>query len=555
MSFLRCALALALAAGTVAVFGATTGFDFVYFDDRRYILTNPWIADGLSFESFRWALSTFYVSNWHPLTWLSYALDVTLFGLVPGPFHAVNVALHVCNTLLVFALFDRATRAPWPSAAVAALFAWHPLHVEPVAWVAERKELIAAFFGLLACLSWMAFARRGGARRYAVCALCMALSLMAKPMWVTLPFLLLALDHWPLERLRDAPLRRLAEKLPLLALSAASSVITLAAQAGALETGSEVPLSGRIANAIMSPLRYLAKTLWPSDLSVLYPHPYFPGGTPFGVGELVGCVLLLVSLTAFALWFRPYLASGWSWFVLALVPVIGVVQVGAQAMADRYTYVPLLGVFFALAFGADEAIQKLREHSPTAARGAGGACLAVILLFALSSVYQVGAWRDTITLYERSIASTPTSTILRMNLGNRLLDVGREREAIEHYEAARALRPDWDSPNVSLAWLLATTDDPALFAPERALALARDVVETHGTVDPNILDTLAAAYAATERYDHAEAAARRAVQIARAAGRTLDARAYERRRRLYAAGNAYREALRPGEARTKGSDL
>ena len=553
MSVLRFGLGVGLVVGTVAIYGITAHFDFLHFDDRRYVVTNPWIADGLTTESFRWAFSTFYFSNWHPLTWLSYLLDVSLFGVVPGPFHAVNVAFHVANTLLVFALFDRATRAPWPSAAVAALFAWHPLHVEPVAWVAERKELVAAFFGLLACLAWMSFARRGGLRRYAATALCMALSLLAKPMWVTLPLLLLALDHWPLQRLRAAPARRLAEKIPLLALSLLSSAMTLAAQAGALETGSEVPFAGRFANAIVSPLRYLAKTFWPSDLSVLYPHPYFPGGTPFGAGELSGALLMLLTLSACALWLRPYLAAGWAWFLLALLPVLGLIQVGEQAMADRYSYVPLLGIFFGVAFGVEEAIARLREHHPRAAKAAIAACLVLLGLYAGRSFHQVGAWRDTITLYERSIASTPNSTVLRMNLGNRLLDVGREREAIAHYEAARRLRPGWESPGLSLAWLLATTDDPALFAPQRGLEVALEVIESLGESDPNALDTLAAAYAATGSHTQAEEVARRAVQIALAAGRLHDARAYETRRQLYAAGSAYREPLRPGESPSSSS--
>ena len=287
-SRLRIAVGLALFLGTGALFAQTLGFDFIHFDDRRYVTENPWVARGLDRETLRWAFTTFYFSNWHPFTWLSYLLDFELYGLDPAGYHATNVLLHAANVAVVFRVLCRASGRVWPSALAAALFACHPLHVEVVAWVGQRKELLGAFFGLLAIDAYVSWVRRGGGWRYAVVALWMGLALMAKPMWVTLPVLLLLFDLWPLSRLRVAPsskLRsgraalgvRLLEKLPLAVLSLASSVLTLAAQGRAMEASGGVGLPARAANATVAYATYLEKTIWPAELSVLYPHPYLPG--------------------------------------------------------------------------------------------------------------------------------------------------------------------------------------------------------------------------------------------------------------------------------------
>jgi tetratricopeptide (TPR) repeat protein len=546
---LRGGLALLLGVGTLTIFGPTLGFGFIHLDDPRAVANNPWIARGLTLETLRYAFTSVQVSNWQPLTSLSYALDVEIFGLEPAGFHATNLALHLTNSLLVFALLDRATGAPWPSAMVAALFAWHPLHVEPVAWVSERKELLAALFGLLAIAAYARWTRLGGGARYAGVGLCMALSLMAKPMWVTLPLLLLALDHWPLGRLLGAPARRVLEKLPLLGLSLVSSTITLVAQHAALATGSEVPLAGRVANALVTPARYLARAFWPTDLSVLYPHPYLPGGAPFAPWQLLGAALLWLGL-AFAAWRlrrRAYLPAGLAWFAIALLPVIGLVQVGEQAMADRYTYVPLLGVFCMLAFASRDALAALRPRGPHLAPALAVLLTALIVACAVRAADQVGAWRDTVTLYRRSLEATPNSAALHFNLGNRLLARGEEPLALAHYESALRLRPAWPPPAVSLAWLLATSADPTLRDPARATKLAQRAVAAGDFGDANALDTLAAAQAANGDFESAVENARRAVDGARAAGRPAQAAEFEARRLRYRRGEAYIESRNPGE--------
>lgn len=534
-------LAAGLLAGAVAVFGVTLQFGFVGLDDERLVVNNRAIQQGLSLETLRFAASGVVASSWHPLTWLSFALDHALYGLDPAGFHATNVALHLLNVLLVFVVFERATRAPWPSALLAALFAWHPLHVEPVAWVSERKELLAATFGLLAIACHLSWVRRGGAVRYAGIALCLALSLLAKAMWVTLPLLLLALDHWPLGRLAEAPWRRLREKLPLLALSALASVATLVSQQTAMAPSAGVGLPERAANALLSSVRYLGKAFWPTGLSVMYPHPSLPGGEGLDALAVAGAALTLALLGALAWRLRAhaYVPAGLAWYALALMPVIGLVQVGVQAMADRYTYVPLLGVFWILAFGARDLWTWLVPRSRPAAHALAVAIALALLALGLRSADQVQAWRDTITLYERSLAATPDSPTMRFNLGNRLLERGDDDAALAHYEVARRLQPDWAPPAVSLAWLLATSADPGIRDPERAVRLAGWAVSRESPPDPNSLDTLAAAQAAQGDFAAAEATARRAVEGALARGRIGQARTFESRRRLFASGRAY----------------
>lgn len=541
----RWSVAAALLAITWWVFAPVTDYGFVGFDDERYVVNDPQVRQGLGAASLRAAFGAPRFSNWHPLTTLSYALDVDLHGLDPGGFHATNLALHLCNVLLVLLLFERSTGALWPAALVAALFAWHPLHVEPVAWISQRKELLAALFGLLATLAWLGWVRRGGGWRYAAVLLCAALSLLSKATWVTLPALLLILDHWPLDRLRRAPLARLVEKLPLLALSLAASAVTLFAQGPALETGSRVAWPDRIANALVSPFTLLGRTVWPADLSVLYPHPALPGGRPLGALEVGLALAGVAGLAALAWRLRDrgwgWLPAGLAWYAVALLPVAGLVQVGEQATADRYTYVPLLGIFWILAFGAREAHRALYGRWPAAAGALIGALLLVLVVLAERSADQRSAWRDTVTLYERSLDAAPNSPTLHFNLGNRLLrrnGKGDEASALSHYEWALRLRPDWEPPSVSLAWLLATSSDPALRDPQRALALAARVVER--APSPNALDTLATAQAASGDTDAAARTARLAVDGARSLGRLHQAQEFEARLETFAAGRPYR---------------
>jgi tetratricopeptide (TPR) repeat protein len=552
MTWLRFGLAVLLILAIIAVFGDSVHFDFVHYDDHRYVLRNRFLADGLSLDFLRFSLSfdpvAIYqgVSNWHPLTWLSYGLDVTLFGVDPGAMHAVNIGYHTINSLLVYALFDRTTRAPVASACIAALFAIHPLHVEAVVWIAERKELVAAFFGLLACHAWIDYATRGGRLRYSGVLFLAALSLLAKPMWVTLPFLLLALDHWPLGRGAEGPRRLLVEKLPFFVLSLLSSIVTLYAQQNAAVIAGTVPLTGRILNAIAAPIDYLRLTAWPMDLSVIYPHPYLPGGTPPTAIEWFGVAVGWLGIATITWWARNrgYVVFGLAWFLISLVPVIGIIQMGEQAIADRYTYVSLIGIFALVTLG----LRDVLENRGVSFRVVSASLVAAGFLgLGLRCAEQVGAWRDSITLFEHSVRATPDSATVRFKLGNRLLEAGREEDSIAQLEAARTLRPNWVAPTTNLAWLLATTDDARLADPTRAVALSLEVTHDEGN-DANALDTLAAAYAAAGNFARAETVARRAVAIARAEEKRGSARIYEERRRLYAAGKRYVEPIRPEES-------
>jgi Flp pilus assembly protein TadD len=342
-------LSVLLAVAVLALFWPALGNDFVNYDDDLYVTRNPRVQQGLTSAGVRWAFTTDAAGNWHPLTWLSHQLDWELWGPSPRGHHATSVALHVVNTLLVFWLLDAMTGAPWRSALVAAVFGVHPLHVESVAWVAERKDVLSTCLWLLTTLAYVAWTRRRGTGRYLAVVGGLALGLMAKPMLVTLPFTLLLLDWWPLGRLRkQTDVRPLVlEKLPLFALVAASSVVTWIVQSAA-GVMAPLPLATRVGHAAITYVAYLGKMVWPLHLSAIYPHP---ARAP--LEAVVPSALLLALVTAVAVWQRrkrPYLLVGWLWYLGTLVPVIGLVQVGASAMADRFTYVPLLGIFVALAW-------------------------------------------------------------------------------------------------------------------------------------------------------------------------------------------------------------
>jgi Flp pilus assembly protein TadD len=444
-------IAAGLFALTLALYARVAGHPYIYFDDTRYVLENPTVRAGLTWRGVQWAFTTLFVSNWHPLTWLSHMLDVELFGVNPGPHHVVNAVLHASNAVLLFAAFRGMTGATWRSAFVAALFAVHPTHVESVAWVAERKDLLSTLFGLLAVLVYAAHARRGGLLRYLGVLALFAASLMSKPMWVTLPFLLLLLDVWPLQRLRDSPVvndpgppptpRRslgwlLAGKLPLLALSVASSVVTVIAQnrGGAL-TGLELGLWSRLGNAAVSYLRYVGKTIWPWPLAIYYPHPV--DGVP--AWRAGGAMVLVLALTAIAVWAsrrRPWAGIGWLWFLGTLVPVIGIVQVGGQAMADRYTYLPTIGLYLVAVWGAAELAG--RRQAVGAAKVAGAT---VVALLAAVSWVQIGLWSDHLRLFRHALAVEDGSGVVHGVLSEGLRRAGRLDEAVAEAEAAVQLAP------------------------------------------------------------------------------------------------------------------
>jgi tetratricopeptide (TPR) repeat protein len=417
-------------------FGAVTGFSFVTFDDDLYVTSNPAVRGGLTRAGVRWAFTAVgYASNWHPLTWLSHQLDVTLFGLDPAGHHLTGAILHAANAVLLFVLLKGMTGSVWRSFFAAALFAVHPLRVESVAWVSERKDVLSTFFWWLALLAWLAHLRRPGRRRLAGVAVLLALSLMAKPMAVTFPFLLLLLDGWPLGRLRRpgaSSVRTaralLVEKWPFFALSAASAAVTLVAQ----ERGRAIWLrepwhaAVRLGNALTAYTGYLEKTFLPVDLTVFYPmqREVLTGGS------VARAAFLLASVTALAFLVgrrAPYAAVGWWWYLVALVPVIGFVKVGGQAMADRYTYVPTVGISVALVWGVGAWVEG------RAVRRTVSAALAVSVLLALTLLTrrQAGWWKDGETLARRALEVRPDSKVAALNLAAALSDRGRRGEAEE----------------------------------------------------------------------------------------------------------------------------
>ncbi len=451
-------VATALAGAILALYAQTLGFEFVSWDDPQYVTGNRWVREGLSPRGVAWAFSTDRMGSWHPLTWLSHMLDVELFGLAPGGHHAVNAVLHALNTVLVHLLLRVLTGALWRSALVAALFGLHPLHVESVAWVSERKDVLSTFLGLLAIGAYAAYARRPGVRRYLMVAGLFALSLMSKPMLVTLPVLLLLLDYWPLRR----PLRPglLLEKLPLFALSAACGAAALLTQ----KLASALPLWQRLSNALLSGVAYLGKTLWPVDLAMFYPHPYLPESGAFAPAtwRILGAGALLVGVTACAIVARRrrYIPVGWLWTVISLAPVIGVVQVGGQAMADRYTYFPLIGIFIVTVWGGAELVASLGQRTPAISSVAVAAVMALLAALAAGAWRQIGTWRDSLSLYEHALSVTPRNPTIRFNLANVLRKQGRNAEAIEEYRRALEDAPSDAGIHVNLANALRAHGDP-----------------------------------------------------------------------------------------------
>lgn len=450
---------LLLVAATVAVFWQVRHHDFIDFDDDRYVSANGYVRAGLSRESILWAFTTYYGANWHPLTWLSHMADGEVFGLDAGRHHLTSVLLHTANALLLFLVLLHMTRAVWRSALVAALFALHPLHLESVAWIAERKDVLSTFFWMLTLGSYLAYVRRPGPLLYLLTLFAFACGLMAKPMLVTLPFVLFLLDYWPLGRLevgrssapdgyyqqeaigagrRSTIVPLLVEKIPFFLLSAGSSVITFLAQrqGGAMQSIETFGFESRLANALVSYVRYVGKMIWPEHLAIYYPHP--GDALPLWQPVAAGLVLATISIVALRAARRhPYLVVGWLWYLGTLVPVIGVVQIGGQAMADRYAYVPLIGLFFMIAWGgADVTARWSFLRKPLTV-------LAVLMVTALGlrSWWQLQFWRDSITLFEHTLQVTSGNSLIHNNLGIALARQGRVEEAIAHYRDALTIDP------------------------------------------------------------------------------------------------------------------
>ena len=431
-------IALLLALTTLVVFLPVGGFGFVNFDDTDYLTENPVVKHGLTLAGAAWAFDGYHVSNWHPVTWLSHMADCSLFGLNAGAHHFVNVLFHAANTVLLFILLWRLTQRLWPSTLIAALFAWHPLHVESVAWISERKDVLSTFFALLSLLSYVRFVQEHRRRSYWSALTFFALGLLAKPMLVTLPFVLLLLDYWPLGRMRNAECemrnfpRLIVEKIPFLALSAVSCVVTFLAQrsGAAVVSLDSVSLGYRLENAPLAAAGYLQKIFWPAGLCAIYP---LPDKIPVLPVALSVAVLLLISAAAWH-WrkSKPYFLIGWLWFLGTLVPVIGLVQVGGQAMADRYTYLSAIGLFIALVFLGVDFADRLQTPRIIQFGLAGLVSLACILV----TENQLQYWRNSETLFRRAIAVTENNDIALINLGVALDVQGRFDEALAVYYQA-----------------------------------------------------------------------------------------------------------------------
>jgi len=493
-------LAAALVAATLVVYAPVWRHDFVRFDDPEYVTENPWVRRGVTADGVRWAFASAHSANWHPLTWLSHMLDCQLWGLRAGPHHATNVLLHAASSVILLGVLIDMTGAVWRSALVAFLFALHPLHVESVAWVAERKDVLAGLCWILTLAAYVRYARRPGFGTYTAVVASFVMGLLAKPMVVTLPFVLLLLDVWPLRRVADRSALRplVVEKLPLVALAAAASVVTFIVQrgAGAMSSFESHPVSTRAANALVSYAAYLGKTAWPTGLAVFY--PYREGVPPWQLGA-AATVLALVSLVATR---APYLLVGWLWYLGTLVPVIGLVKVGEQAMADRFTYLPLVGVFVMVAWGVPEMLRAQDGRRLVAVGAAAVAACAVV------SAVQLGYWRDSETLFRRALAVTHDNVLAHTNLGTVLATSGRIDEAIGHYEAALRIRPDDAKTHTNLGMALAAKGDRAAAIAEyrSALAVRPDYAVAHydlglALAETGRLDDAIAEYATAIRVD------------------------------------------------------
>jgi Tfp pilus assembly protein PilF len=472
---------LGLAAVTMTAYWRVRDLSFVNYDDTSYVTSNPQVQTGLSWTNVKWAFTTVEAANWHPLTWLSHLVDGQLYGLDPAGHHLTSLLIHVANVLLLFWVLQWITRALWPSAFVAALFALHPLNVESVAWVAERKNLLSTLFWIVAIAAYAWYARAPGWKRYLLVMLLFALGLMSKPMVITLPFALLLLDYWPLGRLAaprsekgssddqhikakkkpPLPLTEgysarsasglLLEKIPLVLLVIASAIITVIAQkkGGAVGSTEQFPVGVRVENALVSYVVYLQKTIWPSGLAVFYPHP--KALLPLWQPALAAVVLL--TITGLAIWGarrHRYLPVGWLWYLGTLVPVIGLVQVGAQSRADRYAYLPLIGVFIVIAWGAAELAKRLRVSPywlPAVA-------ICILLALGLLTRHNLSYWHDSISLFTHAQNVTRDNYIADNNLGEALAQQGNVDQAFAEFSKAIAANPSYDQAHQNMGMAL-----------------------------------------------------------------------------------------------------
>ncbi|MHC4912417.1 MAG: tetratricopeptide repeat protein [Planctomycetota bacterium] len=570
-----------LVVATLTVFWPVQKYSFLDYDDHQYVTDNQHVKAGLTSEGIIWAFTTGHVSNWHPLTWLSHMLDCQLFGTDPGRHHLINLLIHTISTIVLFAVFKKVTGAVWLSGFVAAAFAFHPLHVESVAWIAERKDVLSGLFWMLTMAVYLRYVRQRTIGSYVGTIAVFALGLMAKPMLVTLPFVLLLLDYWPLERLKLSNLGRLiSEKVPLFILSAMSSVVTFIAQrsGGAVIQMEEVPIGIRAANGLISYLIYISKMFWPSRLAAFYAYTFDKSSLWLAV--LAALLVVGISVLAVVLAARHrYVLVGWFWYIGTLVPVIGLVQVGTQARADRYTYIPSIGISIIIAWGAVELSGKWRYRKVVLAISAAVVTAAMLL----SARMQVHHWQDSLTLFSRAVEVTrgnyvghaglgkalhargkideairqyrqalqikPNYTIARYNLANALSRQGKKNEAIEHYREVLQTDPKDARAHNNLGNALSGQRkiDEAIIHYRRAMEIEPD--------NPKVHNNLGSALAIQGNFDEAIGCFRRALQL-----KTNDAEAwynlgyvFELQGRLDEAIEHYRGALeiKPDKANAK----
>jgi protein O-mannosyl-transferase len=600
-----------LAVLTWIVFGQTLRYDFVNYDDPRYVYQNTKITSGINMGSIAWAFTHVHAENWHPLTTITHMLDCQLYGLKAGWHHFTNVLLHAVAAILLFLALQHMTGALWRSAFVAAVFAIHPLHVESVAWMAERKDVLSGVFFMLTLLAYVHYARAPSPWRYLIVAFMFALGLLSKPMLVTVPFVLLLLDYWPLHRIRGERsnagsqlLKLLLEKIPLIALSAVSSTITFLAQRGALGWTEQLPMLARINNAIVAYIVYMRQMFWPANLAVFYPHPEsrLPSWE-IGLGLAV-----LIGLTAAAILVRrnaPYFITGWLWYLGMLVPVIGLVQVGWQGHADRYTYLPQIGLYIAGTWTVADLTASWRRQRIVL----GAAALLVIGALTWNARIQTSYWRDSETLFTHALAVTKNNDVAENNLGivflergqlddaisklqaaidlrpengpahnnlakallqkgrlpeamihyrkflevepqnvdarnilgTALIQQGHVREAMAQWQEALAIEPENGNAANNLAWVFATCPEDPIRDGRRAVELAEKALRVSGGKIPMIFRVLAAAYAENGRFPQAIETAQRGAELANSQGNSALAAELQSNIALYQAGTPLRD--------------
>ncbi len=596
---------------TWVVFAQTLRYDFVNYDDPRYVYQNTRIAGGIDFANVAWAFSHIHSENWHPLTTITHMLDCQLHGLNAGWHHFTNVLLHCLAVVILFVALERMTGALWRSAFVSAVFAVHPLHVESVAWIAERKDVLSAFFLMLTLLAYLHYTRAPSIGRYLTVAFVVALGLMSKPMLVTLPLVLLLLDYWPLGRFEAhrsnigrQVLQLILEKIPLIALSAVSSIVTFLAQRGAIGWTEQLPVSARISNALVAYVIYIRQMFWPARLAVFYPHPE----NRLPVLEISLAFIVLVGITAAAFVFRkkaPYFMTGWLWYLGMLVPVIGLVQVGWQGHADRYTYLPQIGLYVAVTWAVTDLTRSWRFQR----MALGVAALIVVGVLSWRGWLQTSYWRDSETLFTHALAVTsnndvalnnlgiiflekgqlddaisklqaaidlrpenapahdnlakallkkgqvaeamvhyrkfleiePENIEARNTLGTALIQQGHLKEAIDQWQDALALQPNNGNAASNLAWVFATCPEDSIRDGARAVELGEKALRISGGKIPMIYRVLAAAYAENGRFADAIEIAQRGAELATTQGNPGLAAEVESNVVLYRSGTPLRD--------------